>query len=325
MTNLPETLAAWAGEFLPQAPRLSPLAGDASARRYFRLEGAGLLAMHGPDAVENAAYWHIGKHLKGRGLPLPELQAFNPERGFFLMEDLGDAQLSKRLDNGPAPDVYEACAQTVRVMADFHRRGFQGFQTAWCCQEPVYNAPMILEKEVLYFLRSFMGGYLGEPAAGPELLAEAGRFSRAVAREAPPAQLIHRDFQGRNVMLGPGGPALIDWQGARLGPGAYDLASLLLDPSYTAIPQAWREDFIAIYLKAMGRTDEETFRRELLLCGAARLMQILGAFGKLCGEGKNYARWMRPAAQRLVEHLSDPALKEHPLLAACAARALEKL
>jgi aminoglycoside/choline kinase family phosphotransferase len=215
----------------------------------------------------------------------------------------------------------------------------------------VYNAAMILEKEVLYFLRNF--------EVDAKLHEEAARFSRAVELEAPPTVLIHRDFQSRNVMLGPTNqptvipakagihlhralemdsrfrgndgfgcgclangayPHLIDWQGARLGPGAYDLASLLNDP-YTDIPQNWREDFIRLYLNCVGRGDAEKFRRELLFTGAARLMQNLGAYAKLRREGKDFARWIPPAAARLAEHFTSPVLRDYPLLAASAKRA----
>ncbi len=340
MTDRTEALALWAGEMLretgPKPAALEfqwqPLAGDAGARRYFRLEGAGLIAMNGPDPAENLAWLNIGRHLKARGLPLPEIRAFDLKRGFFLLDDLGDSHLAKALRPNPAPETRADLLKTVRVMADFHREGLRGFQTAWCFQEPAYNADMIFKREIVYFLDSFMTGYLKEPESSPELMAEALRFSRMLESEAQPLHLIHRDFQARNVMLTitshktkeKNNPFLIDWQGARLGPGAYDLASLLNDPSYAEPPPDWREDCVKTYLKALRRTDEDKFRRELLMCGAARLMQNLGACGKLCGEGKDVAHWARPAAARLVRHFADPALSDYPLLAACAKRILEK-
>lgn len=317
-------LAFWAAEFLGRPARLIPLAGDAGGRCYFRLESQALLAMYGPDRAENRAWLHIGRHLKGLGLPLPEIRAFQPERGFFLIEDLGDGHLAAALNSGPREAAYEAYRQTIRLMADLHKRGAKSFQSGWCHQEPVYNAAMVEEKEIGYFLDSFVAGYLQEPEAGPEIRAEAARFSRAVEAEAPASGLIHRDFQSRNVMLSGRGPAIIDWQGARMGPGAYDLASLLNDP-YVSIPDDWRAELIALYLEAMGRRDAEKVSRELLFIGAARLMQNLGAYGKLCGEGKNFGQWMRPAAERLVKHFENPLLRGWPLLANCAARALENI
>lgn len=307
-TPLAARLAAWAAEVLGRdfLENLAPLAGDAGGRRYFRLAGVKLLAMFGPDAAENQAWLAIGGHLRGLGLPLPQIRAFDLARGFFLLEDLGDVHLAKN-------PTLKAYRQTVALMADFHQRGASGFQARWCHQEPVYNAAMILEKEILYWLRNF--------EIDPDLRREAEAFACAASAEAPPSVLIHRDFQSRNVMLAQGGPFLIDWQGARLGPGAYDLASLLNDP-YVTVPSAWRDELIALYLDSLGRNDEEKFRRELLFTGAARLMQNLGAYAKLCAEGKDFARWTAPAAERLLQHFNDPPLHGWPRLKACASRIL---
>ncbi|UQZ89126.1 hypothetical protein C4J81_07910 [Deltaproteobacteria bacterium Smac51] len=329
---IPLALSSWAAEFLGRPADLIPLAGDGGSRRYWRLSGlsgstlAGkaLLAMHGPDAAENRAWLNIGRHLKALGLNLPEIRGYQPEWGFFILEDLGDSHLADSLKNGPSAEAEELYGRTVRLMADFHLKGLDGFQSGWCHQEPVYDAAMVEEKEIIYFLESFLAGYLKQPKPGPEIRREAALFSCEVAREAPADVLIHRDFQSRNVLAAPNGPALIDWQGARRGPAAYDLASLLNDP-YVSIPPGWRERFIDIYLEAAGRRDVEKFRRELLFTGAARLMQNLGAYGKFCGEGKDFSAWMLPAAERLAEHFKDPALAGWPLLAGCAAAALNQL
>ena len=45
-----------------------------------------------------------------------------------------------------------------------------------------------------------------------------------------PRVVIHRDFQCQNIMVHAGGPRIIDYQGARMAPPAYDIASVLWDP-----------------------------------------------------------------------------------------------
>jgi aminoglycoside/choline kinase family phosphotransferase len=129
---------------------------------------------------------------------------------------------------------------------------------------------------------------------------------------------MHRDFQSRNILISAGRPYIIDFQGGRLGPAEYDLASLLIDP-YVALPAALREtlrdDFIARYHEQTGKPPEAiaaTYR----LCALARNLQILGAFGFLAtAKGKNYfADYIPPALASLQQHLAGLPGHDFPQL-----------
>ena len=58
---------------------------------------------------------------------------------------------------------------------------------------------------------------------------------------------MHRDFQSRNIMLSAGTPYFIDFQGGRMGPLQYDLASLLIDP-YAALSQDVQDLLLEYYM-----------------------------------------------------------------------------
>jgi len=78
----------------------------------------------------------------------------------------------------------------------------------------------------------------------------------------------------------------------RLGPAAYDLASLLYDP-YVHMPAAAREKLRAEY---GGVTSVE-----LALGAVQRLVQALGAFGRLASVGQpDFGRHVMPALVNLL-------------------------
>jgi len=135
-----------------------------------------------------------------------------------------------------------------------------------------------------------------------------------------PKTVIHRDLQSQNVMVTRGGiPRLIDYQGARIGPPAYDVASLLWDP-YARIEEGLRERLLNYYIERMKERsgtdfDERDFRGTLLPCRLQRHMQALGAYGFLSSvKGKKY--FLKHAAEgvRLFREDISVAKDEFPAL-----------
>ena len=81
-----------------------PLAGDGSDRRFFRLPGSPtVVLLHHPKAPglgvnENDSYFHLGRHLRAQGAPVPEIYHYCREEGWLLLEDLGDLHLESALE-----------------------------------------------------------------------------------------------------------------------------------------------------------------------------------------------------------------------------------
>ena len=136
----------------------------------------------------------------------------------------------------------------------------------------------------------------------------------ALARKADsfPKTIIHRDFQSQNIMVVKGDKILIiDYQGARIGPPAYDLASILWDP-YCRLDDGMREHLVGYYIDQMKRLnassahgdqfEEKIFRESLLTCRLQRHMQALGAYGFLSSiKGKKYFLRYVPEGLRLLK------------------------
>jgi aminoglycoside/choline kinase family phosphotransferase len=128
------------------------------------------------------------------------------------------------------------------------------------------------------------------------------------AFEGAPTLFMHRDYQSRNLMLTPAGLAVIDFQGARLGPPEYDLASLLYDP-YTDPAPDLRERMVERYLSSAppAAGSEKMFRRRLRASAINRTLQILGAFAYLGGhlQKPGFLEYA-PAAWRNLRALAKP-------------------
>ena len=122
--------------------QLAVVAGDASNRRYFRLlrEGDGdgdeeskgkgkdkhssVIVVEAPPSTEkNPEFLAIADTLGGAGVRVPQLLAVDLERGYLLLEDLGDALLLPLLDADTAPVYYARAFDTLLKLAEIDING----------------------------------------------------------------------------------------------------------------------------------------------------------------------------------------------------------
>lgn len=301
------------------------LTPDGSTRRFFKLrvpEGQSLIAVLPPEAdrvglAEAKAFHRIGSHLHQSGAPTPAIHAFDPETGLALCEDLGDLRLHDLLAGQDAEQTAALYEQTVRELARMQARAAAGFDPAWCWDTPHYDRKLMRERESGYFLRACCTDLLGLAFDRAAVETECDRLADEAA-VAPADFFLHRDFQSRNLMVRNGRVRFIDFQGGRLGPLAYDLASLLLDP-YAALSPALQERLTRVYLDALRHEivyDPEQFRREYLWLALQRNLQILGAFAFLSQvRGKPFfAQYLRPALDSLAGLLAKPEAAGYPAL-----------
>jgi len=300
-----------------------PLAGDGSDRRFFRLPGSPtrVLLWHpyapGGEVTENDSYFRIGKHLRGKGIPVPEIFHYCPEEGWMLLEDLGDISLEGFLkDQRADTQVRFRYGQALEILVQMQLDGLEGFDTGWCFDTPVVDGPFLRERECLYFVLAFLQGYLGLKIAAIELAEDFDRLIQA-AVATHGLYFLHRDFQSRNLMIKNGRLRVIDFQGARLGPLGYDVAALLIDP-YVGLSPQWQEEWLAYYLEELQKrisVDAAAFRRQYAYLALSRNLQILGAFGYLTKVKKKtyFARYIPAAVKELQRRLGEKA-GEFPLL-----------
>ncbi|MFO7666101.1 MAG: sugar phosphate nucleotidyltransferase [Desulfobacterales bacterium] len=305
--------------------KISELKGDGSDRKWFRLTSQNnslILADHGIRQTlstnETDSFIAIGKHLHTKGLPVPGIILHDSFSGLVFLEDLGDTKLQNIIiGSGNQSEILSWYKEAVDLLVELSLTGGKGFDTSWTYQSPYYDTDLILEKECRYFTDSFLRGYLNKEIDFEELKNEFGKIaSRAMEHRI--TGFMHRDMQSRNIMVKDGKIYFIDFQGGRIGPLQYDLASLLIDP-YVSLPSGMRLellDYCAEILSSNMEIDAGKFRLCFKYCSIARNLQILGAFGHLSRvKGKIFFEKYIPAAiTTLKESFTQLEKDEFPKL-----------
>ncbi|MBI5015166.1 MAG: phosphotransferase [Deltaproteobacteria bacterium] len=322
-----EALAHLVGSWGPVLD-VAPLHGDGSSRCFYRVWGATgtRVLLVGPDPDENAATVRVARHLGNRGVRVPRVHAVDAARGWILLDDLGDRNLwTARQQCRGLDEVLELYGPVLELLVRMQVRGARGFDLAVGFAWAPYGRETMIEAEGLYFAAEFAGGVLGlEVPAG--FLSDLARLAD-IAAAAPAVYFLHRDFQSRNIQMTEAGPYVIDFQGARPGPLAYDAAALILDP-YVGHSQAARARLLSDYLRRLEEegVDSGPVSRSWLALGTFRLLQALGAYGKLGGRlGKpGFLEHAGCALDLLVEHLGEWGAAEWPSLWAVATQARDR-
>jgi aminoglycoside/choline kinase family phosphotransferase len=300
---------------------LQPLAGDGSTRSFWRftlpISEESFIAMSNRPADdftrrENLAYVMIGKHLQNKQIPVPEIYQYDLDRGWFIMEDLGQTNLQDVVLSGDNPlPIYE---KVLGFLFRLQIEGARDFDPSWCCQTQRYDRAVMRQYESDYFKEAFLHQYLGLEKEWPELENSFDHLA-ATASSADNGFFLHRDFQSRNIMVSDGAVGIIDWQGGRLGALCYDLASLVIDP-YTELSPHHRNEIFQTYLMLIREHNPEwieSFKRYFPYFAIQRNLQILGAFSYLTKvRKKQYFESYIPVAlkslQELLLQVTDPEL-----------------
>jgi aminoglycoside/choline kinase family phosphotransferase len=251
---------------------------------------------------------------------VPQIYDGDTLSGYVFVEDLGTLDLQTAVSRaGTSQKVIRLYQDVIKELIQFSQQGACEFEPAWCYQSDRYSKSLILEKECRYFVDAFLNTYLGLDYQFTDFKAEFELLADNALQHAV-IGLMHRDFQSRNIMIRDNSPVLIDFQGARMGPLQYDLASLLIDPYVDLAPDI-KSRLLQYCLEQLAghRVVEATeFRRCYRYCCLARNLQILGAFGYLTRvKSKPHFEPYIPAAVRtLSDSLKQKEHENLPLLGA---------
>ena len=283
-----DELARWVDAALAELGRgrrrasLEPLPVEASTRRFFRVrvDAATFVAMHAPPATEdNRRFVWLARLLRAGGLHTPEIHACDFERGFLLIEDLGERDFEAAYREGETDAALESAIRALVLLQSLPTADIPPYTEARFATELGIFREWLVENLLAEAPPPWFAGVCDELIAA----------TQSVAR-CP----VHRDYHCRNLIWrADGAVGIVDFQDALVGPVTYDLASLLRD-CYHEFDEAtvakWRKRYLQLADLDIG---EAAFARAFDLTAVQRQLKAVGIFARL---------WLRDGR---ASHLGD--------------------
>ncbi len=298
--KLQKELWVWLTESGVRSQAQIPLAGDLSPRRYFRVllrpTGSAIAVFYPPDlAAVEQRFAAVQRLLLSAGVRVPEILLRNPERGWVLLEDLGEATLYDRRHEGWAfltPQLAQAVNVAERIAAldpiEVRQLGSPDLGSELLRRELAQTEQCLFERCELYQDRGF-AREMGQ--ALDELASRLGEL---------PLQPCHRDLMARNLIPQGDGPiGVLDFQDLRFGPPGYDLASLFHDSLFAS--ETLEQELAAYAPRARSRQEEDRHR-----VTAQRCLKAAGTFAAFALRGaKRHLPLLAPTLEHAWKALGE--------------------
>ena len=259
--------------------QLAAITGDASFRRYFRVntgEQSYIVMDSDPDKLDNTPYIELNKVFSQHGFKLPKILQADEKQGFFLLSDLGNTHLADLLGDEDRTLHYK---HLIKLSAQW-------------AQIPPAQYMKVFDGEFLQFELSIFRDWLVDNFIGEQLSADEQQMWQQACELLinnaleQPIVTVHRDFHSRNIMRTGQQWAIIDYQDAVQGPVCYDLVSLLRD-CYFKLPEQ-ELDYLLHYAydefseqQLLQDTSFAMFKRWFDLTGVQRHLKAAGIFCRL--------------------------------------------
>jgi aminoglycoside/choline kinase family phosphotransferase len=325
--------------------RRVPLAGDASTRRYERLilaDGGTRIFMDQPPSVESApcppeatdderraagynalarlaagrvdAFVATAGWLRDQGLSAPAVEAFDPDAGLAVLEDLGDDLFARLIEAGR--DEAPMYGAAIEALAHLHAIE----PPATLVQDGVAWPLLTYDELALQTADALFPEWL--PRLKPQLAFGADAQAEWDAIWAPvrgrgaagASVFCHRDYHAENLIWlprrsGSGRVGLLDFQDALRAHPAWDMSMLLHDARRDVTPER-EAAALELYFRLRPQVDRAAFLADYHALGALNVVRILGIFARLViRDGKpRYAALMPRLWGYLDRCLADPQL-----------------
>jgi aminoglycoside/choline kinase family phosphotransferase len=256
-----------------------------SDRKYFRITDGSksVIGAYNANLEENEAFVAFTKHFASKGLPVPEIFGYQPDKYIYFLQDLGDKNLfnwlqQKNADTGFDSEAEDLYRKILDKLILFQINGINGLNLDLCYPHKSFDRQSMLW-DMNYFKYMFLK-LITVPFNERRLEHDFNMLADFLL-EARQDYFLYRDFQSANVMIVGTEPWFIDYQGGRKGAPQYDVASLLYDAKAN-IPEKAMQRLLENHIDnfcSMSGEKKEDFRGYFAGFSMIRLMQALGAFG----------------------------------------------
>jgi len=243
MVSLNRELSDWLQGQLPDLRdlRLTPLRAEASFRSFYRVgEGSahrdtGYVLMDSPPEKEqNRQFEALAGIFRDGGVPVPEILASQPSRGWYLLSDLGRRDLEAAYSDVDRDQALAAAIENLVRLQSIEDPAIGPYTAARFSDE------LAIFSE--WLVTAILGMELPDSVAAVfEILVE--------KTQQQPQCCVHRDYHCRNLLFNEGRLGVVDFQDALIGPVSYDLASLLHDCYYEFPPsdvERWTDYYLSL-------------------------------------------------------------------------------
>ena len=308
---------------------IKKLAGDASARQYFRYvdrSDASYILVAYPDSFDLKifTYKQIYNLLLKIELPVPKLICMDGNLGIVLQEDLGNQSVLRVLPAATKDERQLILSKAIDHIVTLQKTGPKALKPEYEASRSILDEKK-LRWELDFFYRHFLGCYRQIKVSREDLLnKELSKLTFQLSRYSP--LLCHRDYHVRNLMSKNDQIYILDFQDTRWGPPLYDLVSLLKDSieletgeileyqNYYLNHSTWKSN--------LPTPITQDFDRQFHLTCIQRLLKALGTYGYQINTRGNpvYKQYIPKTMQRVFSSLKT--LQEFPLIQSIVEREL---
>ncbi len=247
------------GALNSQDVQVYQLAGDASARKYFRVvnKNQTYVLMQWEPFKDNDDYPFLSvlNHFQKFKVRVPDVIAKSPDKGLVLLEDLGDLTLERKFwENQNQDTAIPFYKQAIDEIIKIHYPATKS--KSHCTAFKIQFDQEKFTWELNYAQKYLIEGVCDvkpEAHEKSDLQKTFAEISKTLDQEQK--YISHRDYHSRNLMIKLGEMRVIDFQDARLGPVQYDLVSLLKD-SYVNLSFQMAQNLIEYYLEQRAQYEE---------------------------------------------------------------------